>query len=63
MSFLRKWMKWQIRFFFSLLVIGVSVITFGCLAVTFWPDSAWGTTAVFTVVIIWIVSRYEPGKK
>jgi len=60
MSFLKKWIKWQIRYFVSLLVIAVAIVTFGGLAVTFWPDYAWGTTALFTLVIIWVVSRYEP---
>lgn len=57
MNFIKKWLRWQFRYFSSLVAIALSVFVFGWLAVTFWPNYALGTTAIFTVLIIWVIAR------
>ncbi|WP_353614430.1 hypothetical protein [Mangrovibacter phragmitis] len=59
MNFLKKWLRWQLRYFASTLIPVGLIILFGMLAVSFWPAFAWGSTAIFAVIVFgvtfWLV--------
>jgi len=58
-NFFKDWLRRQLRYFISTIVPTVLILAFGMLAVTFWPDHAWGSTAIFAVIILavtfWLV--------
>lgn len=51
MNFFKRWLRWQLNIFISVLVCVTLIVGFGALAGTYWPTYAWGTTAIFAVVI------------
>ncbi|ARJ42201.1 hypothetical protein B1H58_09355 [Pantoea alhagi] len=51
-NYFRTWLRRQLRFFASTLIPAVLIIGFGMLAVTFWPSVAWGSTAIFALIVI-----------
>lgn len=59
MNFLKKWLRWQLQYFASVVVCLVLIVGFGALAGTYWPSYAWGSTAVFTLLIIWLAARMK----
>ncbi|MEW5288963.1 hypothetical protein ABW286_07175 [Erwinia papayae] len=58
-DFLRRWLRTQLRYFASTLIPIMLILGFGMLAVNFWPTFAWGSTAIFALVVIavtfWLV--------
>ncbi|PYZ47449.1 hypothetical protein DNK66_16950 [Klebsiella aerogenes] len=58
-NFLKRWLSTQFKYFASTLIPVLLILGFGMLAVTFWPSFAWGSTAIFAVVVIaitfWLV--------
>lgn len=52
MNFFKRWLRFQINYFLSVIVCAILIIAFGCLAVTYWPTYAWGSTAIFALLII-----------
>ncbi|MFC0141365.1 hypothetical protein ACFFJN_15420 [Erwinia mallotivora] len=58
-DFLKRWLRTQLRYFASTLIPIMLILGFGMLAVTFWPTFAWGSTAIFALVVIvvtfWLV--------
>jgi len=59
MNFLKKWLRWQLQYFVSIFICAALIIGFGALSGTFWPNYAWGSTVLFAVVIIWVISRWK----
>lgn len=57
MTFFGKWLRWQLRLLASIVICAVLIVSVAALGGKFWPDYAWGVTAVFTVAIIWLASR------
>ena len=59
MKYLKNGLCGQLRYFACTLIPVVLIVVFTGLAGTYWPDYAWGTTAIFTVIIIialyWLV--------
>lgn len=56
MNFFKRWLRWQLSNLLSVVVCVSLIIGFGALAGTFWPTYAWGTTAIFALVIIGVSS-------
>ncbi|KLF48761.1 hypothetical protein YA35_24955 [Klebsiella aerogenes] len=58
-NFLKRWLSTQLKYFASTLIPVLLILGFGMLAVTFWPSFAWGSTAIFAIVVIaitfWLV--------
>lgn len=58
-DFLRKWLRTQLRYFASTLIPVMLILGFGMLAVTFWPQFAWSSTAIFALsvisVTVWLI--------
>ncbi|AUX71216.1 hypothetical protein CPI84_00960 [Erwinia pyrifoliae] len=59
MNFFKRWLAWQLRYLASIVICALLIIAFAASGGMFWPDYAWGTTALFTLVIIWVVSRWK----
>lgn len=57
MTFFGKWLRWQLRLLASIIICAVLIVSVAALGGKFWPEYAWGVTAVFAVVIIWLASR------
>ncbi|MCL6746999.1 hypothetical protein [Kosakonia sp. R1.Fl] len=57
MTFFGKWLRWQLRLLASIVICAVLIVSVAALGGKFWPNYAWGVTAVFAVAIIWLASR------
>ncbi|WP_039055761.1 hypothetical protein [Enterobacter sp. Bisph1] len=57
MNFLKKWLRFQLRLLVGIIVCAVLILSVAALGGKFWPDYAWNVAALFTVFIIWLVSR------
>ena len=57
MSFPARWLRLQLRLLASIVIYAVLIVSVAARGGKFWPDYAWGVTAVFTVAIIWLASR------
>ena len=57
MSFPARWLRWQLRRLVSIVICAVLILSLAALGGKFWPDYAWGVTAVFSVDMIWLASR------
>ncbi|MDN2488197.1 hypothetical protein MML63_21485 [Kosakonia sacchari] len=57
MSFPARWLRLQLRLLASIVIYAVLIVSVAALGGKFWPDYAWGVTAVFAVAIIWLASR------
>lgn len=52
MSFFKRWLRWQLRYLVNIAVCIILIVCFGSLAGSYWPEYAWGTTAIFALVVI-----------
>lgn len=56
MAFHTKWLRWQLRLLAIIVICAVLIVSVAALGGKFWLEYAWGVTAVFAVVIIWLAS-------
>jgi len=57
MNYIKKWLREQLRLLASIFICAVLIISFAALGDKYWPEYAWGSTVIFTLLLILLAAR------
>ncbi|WP_367165727.1 hypothetical protein [Kosakonia cowanii] len=57
MNYIKKWLRWQLRLLASIVICALLIVSFAALGGKYWPEYAWGSTVIFTLLLILLAAR------